>query len=101
MNPISTLAIASSGLRAASLRSNAAASNIANLLSKDYRRLSLSQTETPGGGVSVQIERSNEPGEALFSDVLNQMGAVYSFKANILSIRTADKLAGSVLSLHA
>lgn len=64
--PLSALSIASSGLRAAGLRLEAAASNIANAgdtgrpadasgASDAYRPLDVRQTAAPGGGVAAQV----------------------------------------------
>jgi len=48
--------IALSGLQAASLRLDAAASNIVNSDSNAYQPVSVSQSASPGGGVSASLQ---------------------------------------------
>jgi flagellar hook protein FlgE len=99
MNSIS--AIAQSGMSAAMQRLGSSAHNIANGLTPDFRRQIVLQESQAGGGVVVSIGRAAQPGENLASDIVEQMVASYSFKANLGVIRTQDEMLGSLLDLHA
>lgn len=92
-----------SGIQAASMRLDVAAHNIANAQTPDFRR-EVAQQQTVGTGlgqeqpgVVVTIGKSSEIG----ADLVQQMQASYSFKANLRSIRTQDELMGSLLDIHA
>lgn len=96
-----------SGIQAASLRLDVAAHNIANAQTPDFRR-EVAQQQTVGTGlgqeqpgVVVTIGKSSEIGADLATDLVEQMQASYSFKANLRSIRTQDEMMGSLLDIHA
>ena len=93
--------IASSGLQAAQLRLGTSAHNIANQQTAPFQRQSVAQQAQPGGGTvaSVQTARSNGPN--LEADVVEQMSATYSFKANLQTLRTADQMLGTLLDTYA
>jgi flagellar hook protein FlgE len=93
--------IALSGMNAASLGLSTAAHNVANLHTPGFRRQVTQQQEQPEGGVSVTIGRAAEPGNALAEDIVQQMSAGYSFKANLLTLQTHDRMLGSLLDLKA
>jgi flagellar hook protein FlgE len=93
--------IALSGLNAASLGLSTSAHNIANLQTTGFRRQITQQQEQAGGGVSVTLSRAAEPGDALAEDIVQQMSASYSFKANLLTLKTHDSMLGSLLDLKA
>jgi flagellar hook protein FlgE len=99
MNSISSIAL--SGLNAAMLRLDAAGNNIANSQTPGYRRQSVVQTEDAGGGVSTSVERTVEPGENLAQDIVDQMSASYSFKANLRVVKTQDEMLGALLDVRA
>jgi flagellar hook protein FlgE len=99
MNSISSIAL--SGLSAAMLRLDAAGNNIANSQTPGYRRQSVSQTEDAQGGVSTTIERAVEPGENMAQDIVDQMSASYSFKANLRVVKTQDEMLGALLDVKA
>lgn len=83
------------------LRLDAAANNIANLQTPGYRREFVQQEALPDGGVTTSIAQLAEPGENLPEDIVQQMVASYSFKANLRVIQTQDDMLGSLLDLHA
>jgi flagellar hook protein FlgE len=99
MNSISS--IAQSGMSAAMQRLGSSAHNIANGLTPDFRRQFVQQESQPGGGVIVSIGQAQAPGHDLARDIVEQMVASYSFKANLGVIRTHDEMLGSLLDLHA
>jgi hypothetical protein len=87
-------------MNAAVTRQNGAARNSASLLSENADRLVTTQQELPAGGVRAELERSEE-GADLVADATDRLVAVYSLKANVVSLRTADKMVGTVLNLKA
>ena len=97
----SIASIALSGLNAASSQLATAAHNIANAQTPGFRRQLVQQTAQPAGGVAVAIGRATDSGDALAEDVVAQMAATYAFKANVLSLKTQDRMLGSLLDLTA
>lgn len=99
MNSLASIAL--SGLNASMLRLDAAGNNIANAQTPGFHRQTVLQNEEAGGGVSTSVERSPEPGENLAEDIVNQMSAAYSFKANLRVVQTHDEMLGALLDLKA
>ena len=97
----SIASIALSGLNAASSQLATAAHNIANAQTSGFRRQLVQQTAQPDGGVVVSIGRATDGGDALAEEVVAQMAATYAFKANVLSLKTQDRMLGSLLDLTA
>jgi flagellar hook protein FlgE len=97
----SIASIALSGLNAASSQLATAAHNIANAQTPGFRLQLVQQTAQPDGGVVVSIGQAAETGEALAEDVVTQMSATYAFKANMLTLKTQDRMLGSLLDLKA
>jgi flagellar hook protein FlgE len=95
----SIASIALSGLNAASSQLAMAAHNIANAQTPGFRRQLVQQTAQPDGGVVVSIGQAAETGDALAADVVTQMAATYAFKANVLMLKTQDRMLGSLLDL--
>lgn len=95
--------IALSGMQAASVRQLASANNLANMLTSPVQRLDVSQKALPAGGVQASVTRTPLPdprqGTDLVADMAEQMGALYALKANVVSLRVADQMAGTVLNL--
>jgi flagellar basal body rod protein FlgC len=88
-----------SGMNAAALRQAAASSNIANTLSEKMQRAQVVQKALPDGGVAASLSRQVSGSDDLVRDIVEGMGAVYSFKANLISLRVADEMAGTALNL--
>jgi flagellar hook protein FlgE len=97
----SIASIALSGLNAASSQLATAGHNIANAQTPGFRRHLVQQTAQPEGGVIVSIGRAAEAGDALAEDVVTQMAATYAFKANVLTLKTQDRMLGSLLDMTA
>ena len=96
----SVYSLAASGMKAAVVRKNAAAHNSANLLTKDSRRLVVSQTELASGGVQAKALPDEIVADPV-GDAVDRLLSVYAFRANAVSLRTADKMAGAVLNVRA
>lgn len=96
-------AIALSGMQAASVRQIAATNNVANMLTSPIQRLDVSQRALPSGGVQASVARTPVPeprqGTDLVADMVDQMGALYALKANVVSLRVADRMTGTVINL--
>ena len=97
----SIASIALSGLNAASSQLATAAHNIANAQTPGFRRQLVQQTAQPEGCVVVSIGRATTTGDALAEDVVAQIAATYAFKANVLTLKTQDRMLGSLLDLSA
>lgn len=97
----SIASIALSGLNAASSQLATAAHNIANAQTPGFRRQLVEQTAQPDGGVVASIGRVATAGEALAEDVVTQMSATYAFTANVLTLKTQDRMLGSLLDMKA
>lgn len=98
-----------SGMRAAQLRLDTAAHNVANALTPGFQRQVVNQTAQPGlGGVKAQIEREPEvasvagaPFGHLAEDLIAQRMSVYSFAANLRTVETPDRMLGALLDTKA
>ena len=97
----SIASIALSGLNAASSRLGTAAHNIANAQTPGFRRQLVQQAAQPEGGVVVSIGHAAQTGDAFAEDVVAQMSATYAFKANVLTLKTQDRLLGNLLDVTA
>ena len=95
--------IARSGMAAAQTRLTAAASNIANRESTDFRRFQVDSREQVGGGVSARLVRDPEPqaGDGLITVLVYSIGARQAFAANVKVLKTQDELLGSLLDTRA
>lgn len=96
MNVLSSTAL--SGLQAAQLRLDAAANNVANVQTPGYRRQTVAQQATSGGGVQAQLKRAPQAGAALEQDVVEQISATYAFKANLRTLQTQQRTLGALLN---
>ena len=102
MTSISSIAsTASSGLQAAQLRAGVSAHNVANLQTPQFQRQSVSQEARNGGGVNASVHNTSQIGTRLEEDMVAQMSATYSFKANLQTLRTADQMLGTLLDVRA
>jgi flagellar hook protein FlgE len=99
MNSISSIAM--SGLNAAQFRLDAAANNIANLQTPDFRRQQVVAEALPEGGVTSSVRQADEAGENLAEDIVQTMVAAYSFKANLRVLQTETRLVGTWLDTRA
>ncbi|WP_394790521.1 flagellar basal body protein [Rhodoferax sp.] len=99
MNSISSISL--SGLQAAQTRLDSSAQNIANGQTEGFRRLEVQQQTQTGGGVSTQVERAAVAGDALETDMVDQLQAKNSFLANLAVFKTNDRMLGSLLDTQA
>ncbi len=105
------MSIAQSGLKAAQLRLDAAASNVANLQTADYRRREVVATEQPttgggsggglGNGVQAEVRRVDAVGADLAADFVAQKTAALAYSANLRVISTSARMLGSLLDERA
>ena len=83
--------IALSGLNAAQTDLNVTAHNIANTPTPGFRRQSVARQAIEGGGVSAAVTQAAEPGASLAEDIVTQMSASYTFKANLKLLKLEMK----------
>jgi flagellar hook protein FlgE len=98
MNTISSTAL--SGVQAASTRLDTAAHNIANSQTPDFRRQVVHQSQETAGVVTT-IGKAQEVGADVAADLVEQMQAAYSYKANLRTIQTQHEMMGSILDVKA
>lgn len=99
MNSIS--AIAFSGMNAATTRLGVAAHNVANVQTAGFRRQQVLQQTQAGGGVTASVTRADAAGSDLAADAVQQMTALYSFKANLRTVQVEHEMLGSLLDVKA
>ncbi len=105
----SAAAIGLSGMRAAQLRLDTGAHNVANAQTPGFQRQVVTQTAQPGlGGVDAQTGRETEAAPAggadfghLAEDMVAQRMSVYSFAANLRTVETQDRVLGALLDAKA
>lgn len=97
----SATAMGLSGMRAAQLRLDSHAHNVANVQAPDFRRQVTTQTARPdAGGVDAQIGREtavSAPFDRLAEDLVGQRTSLYSFAANLRTVQTEDRMLGTLL----
>ena len=99
MNSITSIAI--SGMNAATTRLGVSAHNVANAQTPAFRRQQVLQQTQAGGGVSTSVTQAEAPGSDLATDAVDQMTALYSFKANLRSVQVEHEMLGSLLDIRA
>lgn len=101
----SAAAIGLSGMRAAQLRLDSHAHNVANVQTPDFRRQVTTQTARPdAGGVDAQIGREAEvspPFDRLAEDLVGQRQSLYGFAANLRTVQAQDRMLGTLLDTEA
>ncbi|WP_332744570.1 flagellar basal body rod protein [Hydrogenophaga sp.] len=101
----SAAAIGLSGMRAAQLKLDSHAHNVANVQTPDFRRQVTTQTARPDlGGVDAQIGRETDvsaPFDRLAEDLVGQRMSLYSFAANLRTVQTEDRMLGTLLDTRA
>ncbi len=113
----SVSSIASSGLRAAQLRMDVSANNVANANTPGFKPQSVQEEAEPGqGGVSARVGRpapatgdsaseqggrSAPSGTSLEGEAVEQIASSYAFTANLQVLRTNDRMMGSLLDTKA
>jgi flagellar hook protein FlgE len=104
----SASAIGLSGMRAAQLRLDTGAHNVANAMTPGFQRQRVDQTANPGsGGVTARVEREPQAaGEGgnlghLAEDMVGGKMALYSFAANLQVVKTGQDMLGTLLDAKA
>jgi Flagella basal body rod protein len=105
----SSTAAGLSGMRAAQLRLDTGAHNVANAQTPGFQRHSVTQTARPGqGGVDAQVVREPEAASAfggdfshLAQDLVEGRMSVYGFAANLRVVETEDRMLGTLLDERA
>lgn len=97
----STSSIALSGMQAAQTQLRASAHNVANLATDGFRRQEVTQTPQPGGGVTIEVKRSDAARSALEQDVVTQLQAKNAFIANLAVFKAGNAMTGAWLDVDA
>lgn len=97
----SVFSTALSGVRAASTHLDTAAHNIANAETPKFKRQEVVQAVQPEGGVRVSIQQSPRQGPEMAQDIITQLSASYTYKANLQVIETASQMTGELLNTSA
>jgi Flagella basal body rod protein len=105
----SAAAIGQSGMRAAQLRLDSGAHNVANAQTPGFQRQAVTQSARPGlGGVEAQVVRPTDTAQAsggdfshLAQDLVDGRMSVYSFAANLRMVETEDRMLGTLLDERA
>lgn len=99
MSTISSIAL--SGMNAAQVQLDTAASNVANAQTTGYRRREVQQSPQADGGVSTKVLATPQQGPALETDLVNQLEAKNAFLANLAVFKTSNAMAGALLDKKA
>lgn len=104
----SASAIGLSGMRAAQLRLDVGAHNVANALTPGFQRQQVVQTANPeSGGVTARVERETQAAAAggdlghLAEDLVGGKMALYSFAANLQVVKTEQDMLGTLFDERA
>jgi hypothetical protein len=104
----SATTIGLSGLRAAQLRLDVGAHNVANAQTPGFQRQQVVQTANPdSGGVTARVERENraagDGGDMgrLADDLVGGKMALYSFAASLQVVKTEQDMLGTLFDASA
>ena len=109
-------AMALSGIQAGSRMLGASAHNIANAQTENFKRTQVTLEESSAGGVIVSLSQDNRPGPQLPTgddpftfrqgsnveleeELIHTLEATNIIEANLASLRTQDKVLGSLLDI--
>ena len=112
----SAFATALSGVQAGGRVLGVSAHNIANFQTEDFKRTQATLQESPAGGVIVNLTQDQRPGPQfttgedpftlregsnveLEEELVNTLKASNLIEANLATIRTQDKVLGSLLDI--
>ncbi|MEE7545794.1 hypothetical protein HF319_00910 [Xanthomonas sp. Kuri4-1] len=98
---MSIASIASSGMNAAALRQQVAASNIARQSDPGADRQGVASSALPDGGVTASVTAAPDDAAAPASDLVDSLAAGNDFKANAKVLARADEMVGSLLDVLA
>lgn len=109
--------IALTGMQAAGRMLGASAHNIANAQTEGFKRITAIPEESRSGGVQVTFTQDQASGPSFFTqdagsliiregsnvdlaeELTNTLQAAHLFEANVASLRTQDKVLGSLLDI--
>jgi len=108
---------AQSGLGVAALRLSTSAHNVANALTSGFVPARVAAEERPEGGASGRVVEENDPlvesrldaaalgygtgsGTDLATELVSQMTAAASYRANLASLRAQEELLSALVSLR-
>jgi flagellar basal-body rod protein FlgC len=104
--------IAQSGVESASIRLNVSANNVANALTPGFEPSRVAVEAQPGGGVTTSVLKEDpsaevradrallaQSGTDLVTEIVAQAQAARLYQANMASLKTADDLFETALSL--
>ena|SRR5690242_79441 len=94
---LDVLSIAASGVQAASLRSEAAASNIANAQTQNYKPVAVAQQTRADGGVNAQLVPAAQTD--LATQLVSQQEASFTERANLAVFGAAGRAYQTLLDL--
>jgi flagellar basal body rod protein FlgG len=110
----SAIAIAQSGLQAATRSLDVSANNVANSGTAGFQPSEAVPVEAAGGGVTTRVQPENNPtfeaqidrnlidlssGTDLVDETVKQTLAAAAFQANLATLRTADEAQGSLINI--
>ena len=93
---MSAINSAVSGMQAAQTRLGAAAHNVANLSTENFRRQTVIQSEQAAGGVYAGVSQSSVVGNSLEGDLVGQLVAKSEFLANLAVFKAGSSMLGSL-----
>ncbi len=94
------LGVAASGLSTAELRLDAAAHNVANLQTEDFRPVRVVQTEVATGGSTARIDQAASPRPVEFvHEVVEQSRARLQYLASLRVLSAEHELRGQLTNL--
>lgn len=94
-------AIGLSGMQAATTRLDVSAHNIANSQTAKFQRQVVNQQSQESGGVTASVAQALEIGPELAKDLIEQRMASDTYRANLRSIQTDQRMLGSLLDIEA
>lgn len=95
------LSTAVSGLHAATRRLDTSAHNIANAHTPGFHRHEVKAAARAEGGVDARVERAPREGVSLEQEIVDQIAAAASFKANAKVIGVVERTLGRWLDERA
>ncbi|PPV06117.1 hypothetical protein XBLMG947_1523 [Xanthomonas bromi] len=98
---MSISSIASSGMQAAALRQQVAASNVARQPVDGSPRQSVAASTQANGGVSASVVDASSDPSAPVTDLVDGLSARNDFQANAAVLRRSDEAVGSLFDVLA
>lgn len=95
------LSTAVSGLQATTRRLDTSAHNIANANTPGFHRHEVKAAARAEGGVDTRVERAPREGVSLEQEIVDQLAAAASFKANAKVIGAVERTLGRWLDERA